>query len=94
MFAEVVSVSAPTSVSAAGGPDCHLMSGCGFPAPGAEIFVFEDIFTLQLASLEFGFSKVTVLLLLGVVAGQRLRLDRRQLGLVRRGGCCGRAHIA
>ena len=44
MFAEVVSVSAPTSVSAAGGPDCHLMSGCGFPAPGAEIFVFEDIF--------------------------------------------------
>ena len=68
MFAEVVSVSAPTSVSAAGGSDCHLMSGCGFPAPGAEIFVFEDIFTLQLASLEFGFSKVTVLLLLGVVA--------------------------
>ena len=63
MFAEVVSVSAPTSVSAAGGPDCHLMSGCGFPAPGAEIFVFEDIFTLQLASLEFGFSKVTLLLL-------------------------------
>ena len=68
MFAEVVSVPAPTSVSAAGGPDCHLMSGCGFPAPGAEIFVFEDIFTLQLASLEFGFSKVTLLLLLGVVA--------------------------
>ena len=68
MFAEVVSVSAATSVSAAGGPDCHLMSGCGFPAPGAEIFVFEDIFTLQLASLEFGFSKVTLLLLLGVVA--------------------------
>jgi len=68
VFAEVVSVSAPTSVSAAGGPDCHLMSGCGFPAPGAEIFVFEDIFTLQLASLEFGFSKVTLLLLLGVVA--------------------------
>ena len=68
MFAEVVSASAPTSVSAAGGPDCHLMSGCGFPAPGAEIFLFEDIFTLQLVSLEFGFSKVTVLLLLGVVA--------------------------
>ena len=68
MFAEVVSASALTSVSAAGGPDCHLMSGCGFPAPGAEIFLFEDVFTLQLASLEFGFSKVTVLLLLGVVA--------------------------
>ena len=65
MFAEVVSASAPTSVAASGGPDCHLMSGCGFPAPGAEIFLFEDIFTLQLASLEFGFSKVTVLLLLG-----------------------------
>ena len=68
MFAEVVSASSPTSVAAAGGPDCHLMSGCGFPAPGAEIFLFEDIFTLQLASLEFGFSKVTVLLLLGVIA--------------------------
>ena len=67
MFAEV-SASAPTSVSAAGGPDCHLMSGCGFPAPGAEIFLFEHIFTLQLVSLELGFSKVTVLLLLGVVA--------------------------
>ena len=63
MFAEVVSAGVPAS----GGLDCHLMSGCGFPAPGAEIFVFEDIFTLQLASLEFGFSKVTVLLLLGVV---------------------------
>ncbi len=63
MFAEVVSAGVPAS----GGLDCHLMSGCGFPAPGAEIFLFEDIFTLQLASLEFGFSKVTVLLLLGVV---------------------------
>lgn len=63
MFAEAVSAGVPAS----GGLDCHLMSGCGFPAPGAEIFLFEDIFTLQLASLEFGFSKVTVLLLLGVV---------------------------
>jgi len=63
VFAEVVSAGVPAS----GGLDCHLMSGCGFPAPGAEIFLFEDIFTLQLASLEFGFSKVTVLLLLGVV---------------------------
>jgi len=67
VFAEVVSASAPAGVSASGGLNCHLMSGCGFPAPGAEIFLFEDIFTLQLASLEFGFSKVTVLLLLGVV---------------------------
>ncbi len=67
MFTEVVSASAPAGVSASGGLDCHLMSGCGFPAPGAEIFLFEDIFTVQLASLEFGFSKVTVLLLLGVV---------------------------
>jgi len=63
VFAEVVSAGVPAS----GGLDCNLMSGCGFPAPGAEIFLFEDIFTLQLASLEFGFSKVTVLLLLGVV---------------------------
>jgi F-type H+-transporting ATPase subunit a len=54
-------------VSASGGLECHLMSGCGFPAPGAEIFLFDDIFTVQLAGLEAGFSKVTVLLLLGVV---------------------------
>ena len=63
MLTEVVRAGVPAS----GGLDCHLMSGCGFPAPGAEIFLFEDIFTAQLAGLEFGFSKVTVLLLLGVI---------------------------
>lgn len=63
MLAEVTLAGVPAS----GGLDCHLMSGCGFPAPGAEIFLFEDIFTAQLAGLEFGFSKVTVLLLLGVI---------------------------
>ncbi|MFM1916575.1 MAG: synthase subunit [Actinomycetota bacterium] len=54
-------------VVASGGLNCHLHSGCGFPAPGAEIFVFDDIATLQIASLEFGLSKVTLLIALGVV---------------------------
>lgn len=54
-------------VAASGGLNCHLHSGCGFPAPGAEIFVFDDIATLQIASLEFGLSKVTILIALGVV---------------------------
>lgn len=56
-----------SAVLAAGGLDCHLLSGCGFPAPGAEIFVFQDIFTFNLLQLEFGISKVHILLFLGVV---------------------------
>ena len=55
-----------SAVLAAGGLDCHLLSGCGFPAPGAEIFVFQDIFTFTLFQLEFGISKVHILLFLGV----------------------------
>ena len=48
-------------------PGCHIFSGCGFPAPGAEIFQFDAIFTFTIGSLEFNVSKVTVLLLLAVV---------------------------
>ena len=55
------------SVVSSGGLGCHLMSGCGFPAPGAEIFQFDAIFTVNLGSLSFQVSKVTILLFLAVV---------------------------
>ena len=38
------------------------------PAPGAEIFLFDDIATFTIANLEFHLSKVTVLLAIVVVA--------------------------
>lgn len=54
-------------VVASGGLDCHLMSGCGFPAPGAEIFQFDAVFSFTLGNLTFDISKVTLVLLLCVV---------------------------
>ncbi len=43
------------------------MSGCGFPAPGAEIFQFDAIYTFTIGSLAFHITKVTFLLLICVV---------------------------
>lgn len=54
-------------VLASGGLDCHLMSGCGFPAPGAEIFQFDAVFSFTVGSLAFNISKVTILLFIVVV---------------------------
>jgi F-type H+-transporting ATPase subunit a len=54
-------------VVASGGLDCHLMSGCGFPAPGAEIFLFDEIAKFTIGNLEFHINKVTILLFLVVV---------------------------
>ncbi len=54
-------------IVASGGLDCHLMSGCGFPAPGAEIFQFEAVLTFTIGSLEFNISKITILLFLCVI---------------------------
>lgn len=48
-------------------PGCHLFSGCGFPAPGAEIFQFDAIFTLTIFGMEFNVSKVEILLFLAVI---------------------------
>lgn len=48
------------------GLDCHLMSGCGFPAPGAEIFQYDALFTFTIGGLSFNVSKVTILLFLAV----------------------------
>ena len=52
---------------ASGGIDCHLMSGCGFPAPGAEIFQFDALFSFTVGGLEFNITKVTILLFIVVV---------------------------
>ena len=54
-------------VLASGGLDCHLMSGCGFPAPGAEIFQFDAVFSFTVGSLVFNISKVTILLFIVVL---------------------------
>lgn len=54
-------------VVASGGLDCHLLSGCGFPAPGAEIFSFDEVARLSIAGLEFHVTKVTIVLFLCVV---------------------------
>jgi F-type H+-transporting ATPase subunit a len=37
-------VSADVVLASEGG--CHLLSGCGFPAPGPELFVFEPMFSI------------------------------------------------
>lgn len=55
-------------VLASGGPSCHLFSGCGFPAPNASIFQFDAFFTFTLGGLSVNVSKVTVLLVIAVVA--------------------------
>ncbi|AYN39386.1 ATP synthase F0 subunit A [Streptomyces dangxiongensis] len=44
--------------------DCHIFSGCGFPAPGLHSFVFEPLFTVG----GFEFNKPMLLALLGTIA--------------------------
>jgi F-type H+-transporting ATPase subunit a len=50
----------------ASGLDCHLNADCGFPAPGAEIFLFDEIASFTIGSLEFHITKITVLLFICV----------------------------
>lgn len=66
-------------VLASGGADCHLNSGCGFPAPGVEIFTFDPLVTFNIGPVEFAISKVTILLVIGaiIVAGFFLYAFRR-----------------
>jgi F-type H+-transporting ATPase subunit a len=53
-------------VLASGGLSCHLMSGCGFPAPGAEIFQFSAVWEFTLFGVGFHVTKTTILLFLAV----------------------------
>ena len=53
-------------VLASGGPSCHLMSGCGFPAPGAEIFQFDAMVSPTIFGVTFDITKTTILLFLAV----------------------------
>jgi F-type H+-transporting ATPase subunit a len=49
-------------------PSCHLGSGCGFPAPGAEIFFLEPIAEFTVLGLEVTITKQLVLLVLSAIA--------------------------
>ena len=43
---------------------CHLFSGCGFPAPGADIFVLKPYAVFNIAGMDFTISKTVVLVAL------------------------------
>ncbi len=53
----------PSSV-VAGEFDCHLYGNCGFPAPGTEIFQFNEIVHFSVFGIDFSIAKPTILLLL------------------------------
>ena len=69
------------SIPSASGINCHFESEprCGFPAPGAEIFQFDAVWSFTIGSLQFNVTKVTILLLLGafVIAGFFMYAFRR-----------------
>ena len=59
------------AILASGGLDCHFENAanpCGFPAPGAEIFFFNDIVRFDVLGQPVGFNKVTILIVIAVVA--------------------------
>ena len=57
----------PTRLLAEGvPPGCHLNSGCGFPAPGSDIFNFAPLWQFDVLGITFDITKPMVLL---VIAG-------------------------
>ena len=46
---------------------CHFGSDCDFPAPGTEIFFFDDVLSFSVFGLEVGINKAMILLFLGVL---------------------------
>lgn len=46
---------------------CHLFSGCGFPAPGTEIFQFAPLVEFQLFGIHFGINKPVILVFIAVI---------------------------
>jgi F-type H+-transporting ATPase subunit a len=51
------------AVAAAAGGGCHIFSGCGFPAPGLQDFIWTPIFTIG----SFSFTKPMLLAILAAV---------------------------
>lgn len=45
---------------------CHLESGCGFPAPGVEIFQFAPLAQFNLLGIDFTINKPVILVFIGV----------------------------
>jgi len=54
-----------SAVKLSGDVDCpvvpHLNSGCGFPAPNAEIFFLEPYATLNVAGMDFVIGKTSII---------------------------------
>lgn len=50
-------------------PGCHLVSdsGCGFPAPGADIFDFAEVWGFDALGIHFAITKPMILIVLAVV---------------------------
>lgn len=57
----IITAAASVTTSDAG---CHLNSGCGFPAPSADIFFLQPYATINIAGLDFTISKTVILVAL------------------------------
>jgi len=51
------------AVAAAAGGGCHIFSGCGFPAPGLQDFIWTPLFTIG----SFSFTKPMLLAILAAL---------------------------
>lgn len=54
-------------LSASWAPGCHLQSGCGFPAPGTEIFQFPTIAEFTFLGITFAIDKPVILIIISSV---------------------------
>jgi F-type H+-transporting ATPase subunit a len=61
-------LAAPLVGALASEPGCHLNSGCGFPAPGTDIFEFAPYVTFHFLGIDWSITKATILVVIGVVA--------------------------
>ena len=48
-------------------PGCHLNSGCGFPAPGSDIFDFAPVWQFDVLGITFDITKPMILLVIAAV---------------------------
>ena len=59
-----------SAILASGGLNCHFENAadpCGFPAPGAEIFFFDNLTQWEVFGTTVGINKVTILIVLSVI---------------------------